>query len=92
MRIAAEKQSLSSTTLTGLPILLDFRSSLPLHSGVVEHHWVFILFQAPNASSQRLVPLAAFTVHRVTDGVRSIEARNDSAPANDTESTRIPVF
>lgn len=55
-------------------------------------HWLFMVFQAPNASSQRLVPLAAFTVDRVTDGVRSVEARNDSAPASDAESTRIPAY
>jgi hypothetical protein len=54
------------------------------------HHWVFIVFTPPNARTHRLTSLAAFTVHRITSGVRSIEARNESAPANETQSTRIP--
>jgi hypothetical protein len=51
--------------------------------------WVFFVFQKPSASGQRLIPLAAFTVNRVTSGVRSIEAKNDGGPAND--SARIPM-
>jgi hypothetical protein len=55
----------------------------------LRHHWVFILFQAPSSSSQRLVPLAIFTVHRGTTGVKSIQATDEFALPND--SVRIPV-
>ncbi|HJS92326.1 MAG TPA: hypothetical protein VJ738_20340 [Steroidobacteraceae bacterium] len=51
--------------------------------------WVFFVFETPTASGQRLIPLAAFTVNRVTSGVRSIEAKNNSTPASD--SARIPM-
>ena len=68
------------------------RSANNPRTAYLTHHWLLILFQAPNARSQRLIPLAAFTVHRVTSGVRSIEARNESAPANETQSPRIPNF
>ena len=42
--------------------------------------WVFVVFQTPLASSDRLDPLGAFTVQRVTSGVKSIDARDESAP------------
>lgn len=58
----------------------------------LDGHWLFMVFQAPNAGSHRLVPLAAFTVHRVTSGVRSITATNESASASETQSTSIPIF
>lgn len=68
------------------------RSANNRRTAYLRHHWLFILFQAPHAGSQRLVALAAFTVHRVTSGVRSITARNESASASDVQSTRIPIF
>lgn len=55
----------------------------------LRHHWVFILFQAPSSSSQRLVPLAIFAVHRGTTGVKSIQATDEFVLPNDR--VRIPV-
>jgi hypothetical protein len=39
---------------------------------------LFFLFQAPHAGSQRLVPLAVFTMHWGPAGVKSIQAQNYS--------------
>lgn len=68
------------------------RSANNARTASLRHHWLFILFQAPDAGDQRLVPLAAFSVQRVTSGVRSIAARNESAAASDLQSTSIPIF
>lgn len=62
------------------------------HTAHFRSHWLFILSQVPNAGSQRLAVAAAFTVHRLTSSVRSIEARNASASVSQPESTRIPAF
>ena len=51
------------------------RSSRHRRTAYLRHHWLFIVFQAPAANSGRLRALAAFTVHRVTTGVKSIQAR-----------------
>ena len=58
----------------------------------VHHHWLFIVFRAPDAGSHRLVSLAAFTVRRITGGVRSIEARNESVRLHQRNSTSLPAF
>lgn len=55
-------------------------------------HWLFIVFRSPDAGSHRLVPLAAFTVRRITGGVRSIEARNESVSVNQRNSTSLPAL
>ena len=59
------------------------------HTAYLRHHWVFILFEAPNSSSPRLVTLAIFAVHRETSGVKSVQARDEFALPND--SVRIPI-
>ena len=38
----------------------------------------FFVFGAPSASTQRLEPLAAYTVHRMASGIKSVQARNES--------------
>ncbi|MGH8169547.1 MAG: hypothetical protein ACRETJ_03305, partial [Steroidobacteraceae bacterium] len=67
-------------------------ASLSRRTKFTRPDWLFIVFQPPSAGSRRLVPLAAFKVHRVTSGVRSITARNESASANEMQSTKIPIF
>ncbi|MHB1870095.1 MAG: hypothetical protein ACYCT1_04495 [Steroidobacteraceae bacterium] len=42
-------------------------------------HWLFVLFDAPRASSRQLVPLAAFTVHRSLSAQTSIGASDEAA-------------
>ena len=56
------------------------------------NHWLFIVFHAPSVSTRRLVVLTAFTAHRVTSGVRAIDARNESVAASGPDSTSIPSF
>jgi len=51
--------------------------------------WLFFVFEPPTARSRQLVPLAVITVQRGTTGVKSIEARNESAPPD--ESARLPM-
>jgi len=69
-----------------------------LYLGAADHNaspnpswpeWLFFVFEPPTARSRQLVPLAVITVQRGTTGVKSIEARNESAPPD--ESARLPM-
>lgn len=42
-------------------------------------HWLFVLFDAPRASSRQLVPLAAFTVHRILSAETAIAVSDAAA-------------
>jgi hypothetical protein len=77
--------SLDGNPYVGAASLVRRTSSMP-------PQWLFVLFQPPGPHSQRLLPLAAVKVHRVTSAVRSITATNESASVSDKQSTRIPVF
>ena len=71
---------LNSSTAVYFPLRLDGR----LYVGAADsrpYQWpgtFFFVFRAPNASARQLVPLAAYTVHRMTSGIKSIQARNQS--------------
>lgn len=76
-------------TLDGTRYVGVATRSASSRTAYLRHHWAFILFQAPTSGSRRLLALAAFTVHRGTSGVKSIQAADEFAVPND--SVRIPV-
>ncbi len=54
------------------------RSQSP-RTASLRRDWLFVLFEAPQASSRHLVPLAAFTVHQTIAAVTSIRAAEGAA-------------